>query len=133
MVRVTRPGGRIAALEPDWHTMAIAGGDVAVAQAVTQRFASVSASQGDIGRRLVRLLMDAGCDDVDVDADVLLLRDLGTANFVLHIRRTLETAIADGAITQDKGELWWKAVQELDAQRRFFASVNGVICGGTVR
>jgi hypothetical protein len=34
---------------------------------------------------------------------------------------------------QDKGELWWKAVQELDAQGRFFASVNGVICGGTVR
>ena len=28
MVRVTRPGGRVAVLEPDWHTMTIAGGDI---------------------------------------------------------------------------------------------------------
>jgi ubiquinone/menaquinone biosynthesis C-methylase UbiE len=133
MVRVTRSGGRVTALEPDWHTMAIAGGDIAVAQAVTRRLASVSISQGDVGRRLVRLLLDAGCDDVDVDAEVLLLRDLGTANFVLHIGKTLAAAISDGAITPDRGEAWWKAVQELDARGQFFASVNGVICGGIIR
>ncbi len=70
MVRVTRPGGRVTALEPDWHTMTIAGGDIGVAQAVTQRLASVSVSQGDIGRQLVRLLLDAGCDTVDVDGNL---------------------------------------------------------------
>ena len=133
MVRVTRPGGRVTALEPDWHTMTIAGGDIGVAQAVTQRSASVSISQGDIGRRMIQLLMDAGCDDVDVAAEVLILRDLGIANLVLHIRQTLEAAIADGAITQDKGEVWWTAVQGLDAQGKFFASCNAVICGGTAR
>jgi len=133
MVRVTRPGGRVAALEPDWHTMIIAGGDVEVAQAVTHRFASVRVSQGNIGRRLVQLLLDAGCENADVDAEVLLLRDLGTANYVMHIRTTLEAAMADGAITPDKGEAWWTAVQELDARGQFFASVNGVICGGTIR
>ena len=67
------------------------------------------------------------------DSTVLLLRDLGTANFALHIRSTLEAAITDGAITRDAGEQWWEAVQELDARGQFFASVNNVICGATVR
>ena len=53
MVRVTSSGGRVCALEPDWHTMAIAGGDAGVAQAVARRFAFVSTCQGDIGRQLI--------------------------------------------------------------------------------
>ena len=133
MVRVTRPGGRVAVLEPDWHTMTIAGGDIVVAQKVARHRAFVRSSQGDIGRRVVQLLMDAGCDDMNLDAKVLLLRDLDIADFVLHIRSTLESVITVGEIAEDEGELWWKAVQELDAQGRFFASVNGVICGGTAR
>ena len=76
--------------------------------------------------------MDAGCDDVDVGAEVFLLRDLGTADSMFQIRR-LDAAVADGAVAQDKGELWWRAVQELDARGRFFASCNAVICGGTVQ
>ena len=132
MVRVTRPQGRVSALDTDWHTLSVAGGDIAVAQAVTRQRAFVASSQGDIGRRLVQLLMGAGCEDVGVEAEVLLLRDLGTANFALHIRSTLEAAITDGAITRDAGEQWWEAVQELDARGQFLASVNNVICGATV-
>jgi ubiquinone/menaquinone biosynthesis C-methylase UbiE len=132
MVRVTRPGGRTSVLDVDWHTLAIAGGDIAVAQEVARHQAFVASSQGDIGRRLVQLLMDAGCKDVEVDPEVALFRHLDTANFVLQIRSTLEAAISGGAIARDAGELWWKAVRELDARDRFFASVNVVICAGTV-
>jgi ubiquinone/menaquinone biosynthesis C-methylase UbiE len=133
MVRVTRPQGRVSAFDTDWHTLSIAGGDIAVAQAVTRQRAFVASSQGDIGRRLVQLLTDAGCEGVEVEVVVVLLRDLATANFALHIRSTLEAAITDGAITQDAGEQWWAAVQELDARGQFFASVNNVICVATVR
>lgn len=48
----------------------------------------------DPGRRLVQLLLEANCTDVTVDAEVLLFRELGIADFVLHIRSTLETAMA---------------------------------------
>jgi ubiquinone/menaquinone biosynthesis C-methylase UbiE len=133
MVRVTRPQGRVSAFDTDWHTLSIAGGDIAVAQAVTRQRAFVASSQGDIGRRLVQLLTDAGCEDVEVEVVVVVLRDLGTANFSLHIRSTLEAAMTDGAITRDAGEQWWEAVQELDARGQFFASVNNVICVATVR
>jgi ubiquinone/menaquinone biosynthesis C-methylase UbiE len=133
MVRVTRPQGRVSAFDTDWHTLSIAGGDIAVAQAVTRQRAFVASSQGDIGRRLVQLLTDAGCDDVEVEPVVVLLRDLRTANFALHIRSTLEAVLTEGAITRDAGEQWWEAVQELDARGQFFASVNNVICAAAVR
>jgi ubiquinone/menaquinone biosynthesis C-methylase UbiE len=132
MVRVTRPGGRASVIDVDWHTLTIAGGDIAVAQEVARHQAFVASSQGDIGRRLVQLLMDAGCEDVEVDAEVAFFRDLGTANFVLQIRRTLEAGISSGAIARNAGEVWWKAVRELDVRDRFFASINVVICTGTV-
>jgi ubiquinone/menaquinone biosynthesis C-methylase UbiE len=133
MVRVTRPGGRVSLLDADWHTLTIAGGDILVAQAVSRQLAFAAVCQGDIGRKLVQLTMDAGCEDVDADVEVLVLRELGTANFVFHIRRTLEAAISDGAIAPDAGAAWWEAVRELDARGQFFASTNCVICGGTVR
>jgi hypothetical protein len=41
--------------------------------------------------------------------------------------------VTGGAIPHEAGEAWWDAVQELDAADRFYASVNGVICAGTVR
>ena len=132
MVRVTRPGGRASVLDVDWHTLAIAGGDITVAQAVARHQAFVASSQGDVGRRLIELLMDAGCKGVEVNAEVALFRDLGSAKFVLQIRNTLEAAISRGAIARDAGEVWWKAVRELDARDRFLASVNVVICAGTV-
>ena len=132
MVRVTRPGGRASVLDVDWHTLTIAGGDIAVAQDVARYQAFVASGQGDIGRRLVQLLIDAGCKDVEVGAEVALFRDLGTANFVLQICSTLEAAMSAGAIARGAGEAWWKAVRELDARDRFFASVNVVICAGTV-
>jgi hypothetical protein len=77
--------------------------------------------------------MDAGCNDVEVGAEVLLLRDLGTADAMFQIRPRLDAAVTDGAVARDAGEAWWRAVQDLDARGRFYASVNGVICAGTVQ
>jgi ubiquinone/menaquinone biosynthesis C-methylase UbiE len=54
MARVTRPGGRLCAHEPDWHTMTIAGGVVTLAQAVARQQSCVATCQGDIGRRLIQ-------------------------------------------------------------------------------
>jgi hypothetical protein len=77
--------------------------------------------------------MNAGCDDLDIGAEVLVLRDLATADAVFQISARLATAVTGGAIPHEAGEAWWDAVQELDAADRFYASVNGVICAGTVR
>jgi ubiquinone/menaquinone biosynthesis C-methylase UbiE len=133
MVRVTKPGGRVSATDPDWHTLAIAGGDIALAQSVVRHRCFVECRHGDIGRRLVQLVMDAGCDDVEVDVEATWYRDLRTADFVLKIHSTLEAAMTAGVIARDAGEAWWQAVQELDARGAFFASLTGMICAGTVR
>jgi hypothetical protein len=130
MLRVTRPGGRASVPDVDWHTLTITGGDIAVAQEVARHQAFVAASQGDIGRRLVQLLMDAGCKDGEVDAEVALFRDLGTANFVQQIRSTLEAAISGSAIARDAGEVG-EGGPGTGSAGWFFASVNVVMCTGT--
>jgi ubiquinone/menaquinone biosynthesis C-methylase UbiE len=133
MVRVTRPGGRVCASDADWHTLAIAGGDTAVTQAIVRHRGFVECRQGDIGRRLPRLLIDAGCDDVGMDVHATWYRDLATADFLLTIRGALDATMASGAVARDAGEVWWQALQNLDARGGFFASITGMICAGTVR
>jgi ubiquinone/menaquinone biosynthesis C-methylase UbiE len=131
MIRVTRPGGRLSILDLDWHTLILAGGDITISQELTRYIASVAVCHGDIGRRLVQLLISAGCGDIEIKPHVSLIRDLHTAAFVLQIRRALEALIAAKIVSRDAGEEWWQALEALDARGCFYASVDIVICAGT--
>ena len=132
MVRVTKPGGRVVALEPDWHAVSITSGNIAVAQEISRQVAFNQIKHGDIGRRVPGILTDAGCRDLEVVVEVAVMRDLRTADYALHFRTGLDAVIAAGVVTPDQGKAWWESLQELDRRRSFFASVNEVISSGTV-
>jgi ubiquinone/menaquinone biosynthesis C-methylase UbiE len=132
MVRVTKPGGRVVALEPDWHAVTIASGDIAVAQEVSRHVALKLIKHGDIGRRVPGMLMDAGCKELDLVVEVGVMRDLRTADYCLHFRPALDAIITAGTVTPERGRAWWESLLELDRRGGFFASVNEVISVGIV-
>jgi ubiquinone/menaquinone biosynthesis C-methylase UbiE len=132
MVRVTKPGGRVVVLEPDWHAVTITSGNIAVAQEVSRQVAFNLIKHGDIGRRVPGLLVDAGCQDLEVEVGVGVMRDLRTADYCLHFRPALDAIITAGVVTSDQGKAWWESLQELDRRGSFFASVNEVISSGRV-
>jgi ubiquinone/menaquinone biosynthesis C-methylase UbiE len=87
MARVVAPGGRIAAFEPDWDTLVIDADPLAHTRAITRRW-SDHVRHGTIGRRLARLLADAGLSAIDVTPVPTVMRDLPLAETLLELDAT---------------------------------------------
>jgi SAM-dependent methyltransferase len=132
LVRVVRPGGRIAVLEPDNDTIAVGGVDIDATRALVRHKSDVAIAHGAIGRELRRLLAGAGCVEVVAEAGVITFGDLRTADSVLSLRTNLDGACERGWISAGRRDTWWADVEALDRAGAFYASMCGVIAGATV-
>ena len=132
MARVVRRGGRIAALEPDWDSIAIAGVDLEVARALTRYKADVAIAHGTIGRELRRLLVEAGCGEVMAEQGSLTFGTLEFAERVMSLRASLDGAVGKGWVQRTQADSWWQALEQLDRDGKFFVAMSGVIATATV-
>lgn len=132
MVRVVRPGGKIAVLEPDWETVSVAGGDIAVTRAVVRYKSDLTIAHGRIGRDVRRLLIEAGCRDVMVEMGTLTFGTLPLAEQVMSLRASLDGAREANWLTPRAAEEWWRTLEASDRAGSFFAAMSGVIAGATV-
>jgi SAM-dependent methyltransferase len=128
LYRVTRPGGRIAVLEPDWDTAVIDAADIEMSRQFT-RFNSDSVAHGAIGRQLPRLFKEAGLVDVDVGPRViappyLVLREWITSN--------VERAIEQGVMDEGRARAWVDDLAARDEAGVFFAAFVMFQVTGTV-
>jgi SAM-dependent methyltransferase len=132
LVRVVKPGGRIAALEPDWESMAVGGVDVEVTRAVVRHKTDVASANGTIGRELLRLLVEAGCVDVTVEVGGATFGQLELANSVLSLRSSLDGAREKGWVAPAAADAWWSALEAQDRAGKFFAYLCGTLAAARV-
>ena len=107
MARVTRPGGRVGALEFDQETLFLDHPDPETTRIILDSFASAMV-QGHIGRQLPRLFRASGLTDVSVTPRVIL----GKAPF-------LRTLLCDhvarlqgrGLLTEQHASRWWTGLE----------------------
>jgi ubiquinone/menaquinone biosynthesis C-methylase UbiE len=133
MVRVTRCGGRVVALEPDWYTATISGGDLAIAEAVRTCCARQRVRNGSIGRKLRDLFAATNCDDINVEPRVFWTSDLETADKVMSLQESLQLVVGEKIADASAAKTWWNALSESNAAGGLYCSVNIIIVGGTVR
>jgi len=119
MARVTRAGGRVVAIEPDWDTLIIDSDDLAMARRVVRAQAD-AIRHPDIGRRLPRLAADAGLEILAVDYTMIPMRHPDRAEVMFRLRSAVDS-LADAAASS-----WWDAVKRQSRERRFFAAVTGM-------
>jgi ubiquinone/menaquinone biosynthesis C-methylase UbiE len=131
LARVLRPGGRLAAFEPDWHTAVVAGGPVEVMQAYVRQKADKAIANGRMGRELPWLVRQAGCAVTEVASEVLVIRDLASADFIFSLRMNVANAVAVGFVSAEAVDEWWAALEERDRAGAFLAFGNGVMVGAT--
>jgi SAM-dependent methyltransferase len=103
MARVTRPGGRVAALEFDLGTAMIDHPDRATTRLILGS-SEDEAVQGWMGRQLPRLFGQAGLTDVSVTASAIL-SDLTIAQMLF--RRPAERLCQQGILTSGQVGQWW--------------------------
>ena len=130
MARVARPGGRIAAAEPDWETLVVDGTDRAVTRRILNHRCDRTRN-GWIGRGLAALFRDAGLARVGVSAETLIVTDSTLAEALYELRVASQQALADGIITDDEAQRYVADLERAAAAGRFFAATTGFVAVGT--
>src|SRR5215467_13189020 len=117
MIRVTRPGGRVAALEFDQDSTMLDHPDRDTTRVILETFGDAMAN-GWIGRQLPRLFRQAGLTDISVSPVV----NLGEpAMFQAMLRSHVERLCADNVLTASQASGWWHALERQAADGNFLA------------
>jgi SAM-dependent methyltransferase len=121
MVRVLKPGGRIALLDTDWQTAIVYPADADVLARMVGNFLAQSANPY-AGRQLRSLLAGAGLAIQDDSAATWIEPQSGaTEGFVAMLSAT---AVAAGAVTKDEADRFNARLAEAASRGAFHLSVT---------
>lgn len=123
MVRVVRPGGRIAVTEHDWETQIIAADDHVITRKLLNFFCDEIRS-GWAGRQLQGLFQEHGLRDVVVAPITFASTDYQRTSQSLRLPTLVARSVGAGAITQAEGEAWLADLERRGRAGTFFRSVT---------
>ena len=129
MAQVTRPGGRVGALELDQETMFIDHPDIELVDTLRDSIVSAMA-QGAIGRQVPRLFVEAGLIDVQT-APHVITGDSHAYRLLLahHVNELCDR----GAITAERASRWWSTIDAAGASGHFTGGITAFVVSGTVK
>jgi SAM-dependent methyltransferase len=130
MARVTRPGGRVVVLEPDWDTLVIDAEDLGTSQAFSAFNCTRVVRHGRIGRRLPTLFREAGLEDVSIVPQAILAGYEPTKEFVAS---NAARAVTEGAIDAAAARSWLDDLQARAADGRYVFAFTLFRVSGIVR
>ncbi len=120
MLRVLKPGGRLALIEPDFLAMDINLPNRAVVRRVIDHEADTAVVHNWLPGQLVSLLPDLGFSNVQIASRVLIFpQDLGSSYF----ERVAENAAKAGAINSGELKEWMASLKERAQAQRLFATI----------
>jgi SAM-dependent methyltransferase len=123
MIRVTRPGGRVAVLDQDFGTFVLDVPDRALTRRIVDGHAERFYAEPWSGRTLVRRLRLAGLRRVSSRAFVVV--DRVYDDYVRSIlERRVELATRWRIVTAAEGRRWLRSAETAASQGDFFMSLN---------
>jgi ubiquinone/menaquinone biosynthesis C-methylase UbiE len=125
LLRVTRPGGRIAAYDIDFDTVIVDHPDRDTTRAA-MRCVSDGVSNGWSGRQLKRRFLSRGMTGVTIAAHTVV-----TPFHIFYSMAAgpLQGAQADGRLDLSPAQLdaWWQPLLRAEQEGRFFSSFTGFV------
>jgi ubiquinone/menaquinone biosynthesis C-methylase UbiE len=127
MVRVNRPGGRVAAFDFDWDTHLVDSQDKDITRTIVRSF-SDGLQHGWIGRQLPRLFRAHGLTEVTVVPHHFFLH---LEFYELLLGGHLVRLQGEGLLSPEDVERWWTGLRAKAEQGEFMATLTGFIVAGT--
>ncbi len=132
MVRVTRGGGRVLAVEPDWATLLIDSPFEAVTHSIASHKAHERVRNGWIGRQLRRMFLELDLQEVDVHFLIGRHEEFAHSDKLLHLTLAAEACVEEGVITLEEKTAWLEDLKAASDRGTYFASVTRVLVAGQV-
>ena len=130
MARVTKTGGWVIDIDPDWGTLSIATAEVDIERRLVRFKTEHSLKNGYIGRQLYRLFKQQNFVDIQVETLPLHTTDYAVARYIGHLDKVEQGAITADVITSQELRRWHKNLEDAEKQGVFFASLNLVMIVG---
>lgn len=127
MVRVTRPGGRVGALELDPGTMYVDHPDVELFERLRSSF--VSAVVGSLARQVPRLFVEAGLVGVRISPHVITGDPYA---YRLMLAHHVDALCDRDAISAERAERWWSTIDAAEEAGHFNGGITAFVVVGTV-
>jgi len=126
MVRVLKPGGRLAVQDVDWETQFCDSPYKDTTRKIALSFCD-GIKNGWIGRRLPRLFREAHMTDITVSfRTVTLTYDFLQLLLGGHIAR----AISHGVLSKDEADRWWTQLAHANAEGSFLYGFTAFVVSG---
>lgn len=129
MVRVTRPGGAVAIIAPDFDTNTVNVADRALCRAVLAHECDTAVVSGLMVRDLSWQMHAAGLRDIAVTSRMVIFEPDLAAQYFTGVGRA---AAADGVIDEEQAASWVSSIAELHRTGRLFAAIGYYLFTGTV-
>ena len=126
VVRVTRPGCRVVAFEPDWHTLVLSGADSATSGRLTADIVA-HCRHPAAGTQLPSWFAAAGLLIEDAGAAVVHTRSIAVAEQIFNLGAAIDR-LQDAAVRQ-----WSAAAREESQAGTFLAAGIGFWAVGRVQ
>ncbi len=130
LARVTRSGGWIVVLDPDWGSLSLDANDVESERILARAIAEHLVNNPYCARQLYRLFEQQRLVDVSAEVLGLPFTNYSLARQMFLMDRAERETLASGGITAQQIEQLHSNWECADAEGVFFASMHGVLVSG---
>jgi len=130
MARVTKPGGWIVVLDPDWGSLSVDANDIESERRLARVLAGCLVNHGFSGRRLYGLFKKQGLVEVSAEVCGLHFSDYALARQMWLMDKVEREALALGVVTNqelDQLHAYW---EQASADGVYFGSMHGILVSG---
>lgn len=132
MVRVTKSGGRVVIVDPDYDTQVMELPDQDLARSVLRYRVDRGLRNGRIAHRMPAMFRDAGIRVVLVEPLALTVRDPTAVDSVMGLRTWARTAAKNGYIAKEDADRWEGEFDQTVQAGKFFYAVTFFITAGVI-
>lgn len=130
LVRVTKAGGWIVAIDPDWSTACIDSDEVDVERRLARYLAERKLNNGYAARQHYRRFKEHGLEDVSAEQIPAITLDYATSRYCRLLDLVEPEAVAAGVITGNELQRWRAGLESASKAGTYFASISLYIVAG---
>ena len=130
MVRVTKPGGWIVVVDPDWGTASVDTTEIETERRLMRFRAEKLMHNGYSGRQLYRLFTQHQLTDIAIEILPICVTDYALVRYMDRLDQIEQAALAASCISHGELLQWRRQLEKADNAGFFFASVCLIVAVG---